>query len=96
LASRKKICGRSKQGKNFALLTQNISIEMGKPPVGTGFTPSPESRQAAVSTGIQTPLYKVLQSAERLDPEFDFGWRSAGAPSTPGFGVMGWSGSPLR
>ena len=21
---------------------------------------------------------------------------SAGAPSTPGFGVMGWSGSPLR
>src|SRR5260370_33231259 len=25
----------------------------------------------------------------------DFGWRSAGVPSTPGFGVMGWRGSPL-
>jgi hypothetical protein len=83
------------EGKNFALLTQNIGIEMQtlwpspvKPPVETGFTPSPESRQADRLYG-KTPLYKVLQSAEKLDPEFDFGWRSAGAPSTPGFGVMG-------
>ena len=32
-----------------------------EPPVETGFTPSPESRQAAVSKGNQTTLYKVLQ-----------------------------------
>jgi hypothetical protein len=25
-----------------------------------------------------------------------FGWRSAGVPITPGFGAMGWRGSPLR
>jgi hypothetical protein len=25
-----------------------------------------------------------------------FGWRSAGVPSTPGLGVMGWSASALR
>jgi len=36
------------------------------------------------------------QLAEKLDVAFDFGWRSAGVPSAPGFGVMGWSGSPLR
>jgi len=35
------------------------------------------------------------QTAEILDFRFDFGWRSAGAPITAGFGVMGWSGSPL-
>jgi hypothetical protein len=27
---------------------------------------------------------------------FDFGWRSAGVPSAPGFGVMEWIGLPLR
>jgi len=32
-----------------------------------------------------------IQFAEKLDLDFAFGWRSAGAPSTPGFGVMGWS-----
>jgi len=26
---------------------------------------------------------------------FDFEWRSAGAPSTRSFSVMGWSGLPL-
>jgi len=36
-----------------------------------------------------------IQFAEKLDFDFAFGWRSAGAPRTPGFGVMGWSGSPL-
>jgi hypothetical protein len=81
---------KSKQGKNFALLTQNISVEMKmfwpspvKPPVETGFTPSPESRQAAVSKGNQTTLYKVLQSAKKLDLEFDFGWRN-GSPTARG------------
>jgi hypothetical protein len=28
--------------------------------------------------------------------DFVFGWRSAGVPITPGFGVMGRSGLPLR
>jgi hypothetical protein len=37
-----------------------------------------------------------IQFAEKLDLDFAFGWRGAGTPSTPGFGVMGWSGSPLR
>jgi hypothetical protein len=37
-----------------------------------------------------------IQFAEKLDLDFAFGWRSAGASSTTGFGVMGWSGSPLR
>jgi hypothetical protein len=36
------------------------------------------------------------QSAEKLDFVLAFGWRNAGVPSTPAFGVMGWSGSPLR
>jgi len=31
-----------------------------------------------------------------LTVAFDFGWRSAGVPGTPGFGVLGWSGLPLR
>jgi len=44
-------------------------------------------------TGKEAVLEQI---AERLDLEFDFGWRNAGAPSMPGFGVMGWSGSPLR
>jgi hypothetical protein len=68
LAHAKKICGRSREDKNFAQLTQNLGIAMKmfcpshvKPPVETGFTPSPESQQAAVSKGIQTHLYKVLQ-----------------------------------
>jgi len=38
----------------------------------------------------------VKQLAEKVALAVDFGWRSAGVPSTPGFGVMGWSGSPLR
>jgi hypothetical protein len=57
-----------KEGKNLALLPQTISNEIKvlaetrpEPPVETGFTPSPESRQAAVSKGNQTTLYKVLQ-----------------------------------
>jgi len=57
-----------KEGKNLALLPQTISNEIkffgrdqARPPVETGFTPSPESRQAAVSKGNQTTLYKVLQ-----------------------------------
>jgi hypothetical protein len=33
-----------------------------------------------------------IQFAEKLDLDFVFGWRSAGAPSTSGFGAMGWSG----
>jgi hypothetical protein len=37
-----------------------------------------------------------IQPAEKVDVDLDFGWRSARAPSTPGFGVMGWSGSSLR
>jgi hypothetical protein len=36
------------------------------------------------------------QLAEKLGVALDFGWRSAGAPSTPALGVMGWSGLPLR
>jgi len=36
------------------------------------------------------------QAAEKLDFALASGWRSAGVPSTPGFGVMGWSGLPLR
>jgi hypothetical protein len=81
LASRKKICGRSKQCKNFALLTQNIGVAVKmfwpspvKPPVETGFTPSQESRQAAVSTESRrffTKFYKVKNTIL----EFDFGWR---------------------
>jgi len=39
---------------------------------------------------------RALQIAEKLDFVLAFGWPSAGVPSTPGFGVMGWSGSPLR
>jgi hypothetical protein len=57
-----------KKGKDFALLPQTISNEIKdlaetrpEPPVETGFSPSPESQQAAVSKGNQTPLYKVLQ-----------------------------------
>jgi hypothetical protein len=38
----------------------------------------------------------ALRFAEKLDVALDFGWRGAGVPSTRGFGVMGWSGSPLR
>jgi hypothetical protein len=35
-------------------------------------------------------------AAEKVGVALDFGWRSVGVPNTPGFGVMGWSGSPLR
>jgi hypothetical protein len=45
------------------------------------------------------PRYSPLKVfAFALDFVFDFafGWRSAGVPITPGFGVMGWSGLPLR
>jgi hypothetical protein len=31
----------------------------------------------------------IREAAEQLDSAFAFGWRSAGMPSTPGFGVMG-------
>jgi hypothetical protein len=36
-------------------------------------------------------ISKYWQFAEKLDFVLAFGWRSAGGPSTPGFGVMGWS-----
>ncbi len=32
----------------------------------------------------------ALQFAEIAGFVLIFGWRSAGAPGTPGFGVMGW------
>ena len=36
------------------------------------------------------------QLAEKLGVALDCGWRSAGVPSRPALGVMGWSGLPLR
>jgi hypothetical protein len=61
-----------------------------------------ENSIPSTSLGAGSPGLEIISStfpsaeqlAEKLDFALDFGWRSAGVPSTPGFGVMGWSGLP--